>query len=216
MIIKEIIVMIIADILTTLYQSFWFALVLSILLMILYSYVYYSADMKNGLKDIFCIWCRHFKTEPFLKKLFFLTFYISMVLFRTLINRKLWPDPLSNVMGGWWIWTTGIDGNQVLTTECFENLILMLPFSLLLLWTMGEKITGEKAGAGKIIWKGLQSAFLFSLTIELLQLLLRLGTFQISDLVYNTLGGGAGGACYYLVRKLLSAKKSHGKHRLYK
>ena len=40
--------------------------------------------------------------------------YVSMVLFRTLINRKFWLDPLSNVMGGWWIWTTGIDGNQAL------------------------------------------------------------------------------------------------------
>lgn len=198
MITKELINMVIADILTTVYQSFWFAFLLSVLFMFLSLYACRPAGAGKGIKAAF------------------LVFYTSMVLFRTLINRKLWPDPLSNVMGGWWIWTTGIDGNQVLTTECFENLILMLPFSLLLLWTMGEKITGEKAGAGKIIWKGLQSAFLFSLTIELLQLLLRLGTFQISDLVYNTLGGGAGGACYYLVRKLLSAKKSHGKHRLYK
>lgn len=38
-----------------------------------------------------------------------------------------------------------------------------------------------------------------SLTIELLQLFLRLGTFQISDLFFNTIGGLAGGIIYFLV-----------------
>ena len=39
-------------------------------------------------------------------------------------------------------------------------------------------------------------AFLFSLTIEFLQLFLRLGTFQLSDLCYNTFGGAIGGVSY--------------------
>ena len=41
-------------------------------------------------------------------------------------------------------------------------------------------------------------AFLFSLTIEFLQLFLRLGTFQLSDLCYNTLGGAMGGVLYWM------------------
>ena len=52
---------------------------------------------------------------------------------------------------------------------------------------------------GKIILKSIQIAFLSSLTIELLQLFLRLGTFQISDLFFNTIGGLAGGIIYFLV-----------------
>ena len=32
-------------------------------------------------------------------------------------------------------------------------------------------------------------AFIFSVSIEMLQLLLRLGTFQLSDIFYNTVGG---------------------------
>lgn len=40
--------------------------------------------------------------------------------------------------------------------------------------------------------------FLFSLTIEFLQLFLRLGTFQLSDLCYNTLGGAIGGVLYWM------------------
>lgn len=63
--------------------------------------------------------------------------------------------------------------------------------------------TGEgtrmKTIIGKIILKSIQIAFLSSLTIELLQLFLRLGTFQISDLFFNTIGGLAGGIIYFLV-----------------
>ena len=39
----------------------------------------------------------------------------------------------------------------------------------------------------------------FSFMIEFTQLLFHLGTFQISDLTYNTLGGAVGGVIYYLV-----------------
>lgn len=37
--------------------------------------------------------------------------------------------------------------------------------------------------------------------IEMLQLLLRLGTFQLSDIFYNTVGGLIGGVCYFGVMK---------------
>ena len=39
---------------------------------------------------------------------------------------------------------------------------------------------------------------IFSFLIEFTQLLFHLGTLQISDLTYNTLGGAVGGVIYYL------------------
>lgn len=42
----------------------------------------------------------------------------------------------------------------------------------------------------------------FKRMIEMLQLLLRLGTFQVSDIVYNTLGGMLGGLCYIVGKKV--------------
>lgn len=42
--------------------------------------------------------------------------------------------------GGWWIWNTQPDGTVTLTTECFENIALMLPFTFLLMWTAKEKL----------------------------------------------------------------------------
>lgn len=49
-----------------------------------------------------------------------------------------------------------------------------------------------------IVGKSTQVAFIFSLTIEFLQLFLRLGTFQFSDIFYNTLGGCLGGIVYWI------------------
>lgn len=108
-----------------------------------------------------------------------------------------WMNPLSDVMGGWGIWET-VNGERQLTTECIENVIMMVPFSAVVMWTFDEKI-GK--GWKKILWYSGKIAFCFSLTIEMLQLLLRLGTFQLSDIFYNTVGGLIGGLMYYGIMK---------------
>lgn len=53
----------------------------------------------------------------------------------------------------------------------------------------------------KILWDSGKTALIFSVSIETLQLLLRLGTFQLSDIFYNTVGGVIGGLMYYGIRK---------------
>ena len=73
-------------------------------------------------------WYQKFKESVFFRKLFLLFFVTSMILFRTLLNRNLWMNPLSKVMGGWGIWET-VNGEQKLTTECIESVIMMGPFS---------------------------------------------------------------------------------------
>ena len=90
------------------------------------------------------------------------------------------------------------DGEQKLTTECIENVIMMVPFSAVVMWTFEEKM--EK-GWKKILWQSGRIAFSFSVSIEMLQLLLRLGTFQLSDIFYNTVGGVLGGLVYYVAMK---------------
>ena len=101
-------------------------------------------------------------------------------------------------MGGWGIWET-VNGERKLTTECIENVIMMVPFSLAVMWTFQGKMGN---GWKKILWQSGKIAFIFSVVIEMLQLLLRLGTFQLSDIFYNTVGGVIGGACYWGVMKI--------------
>ena len=151
----------------------------------------------KGWKSAIVTWYQKFKESVFFRKLFFLSLVTSLVLFRTLLNRNLWMNPLSDVMGGWGIWET-VNGEQKLTTECIENVIMMVPFSSVAMWTFGEKIGN---GWKKILWQSGKIAFIFSVSIEMLQLLLRLGTFQLSDIFYNTVGGVLGGLVYYGIVK---------------
>ena len=122
-----------------------------------------------------------------------------MILFRTLLNRNLWLNPLSNVMGGWGIWET-VNGEQKMTTECIENVIMMPPFTSIVMWTFQDKVGSDWK---KILWQSGEIAFIFSVNIEMLQLLLRLGTFQLSDIFYNTVGGVVGGLVYYGIVKAI-------------
>ncbi len=173
---------ILTNILTALYEPFGFSLLLSFLAMFFYLYAYESIGAGKGWKIAIMTWYQKFKESVFFRKLFFLAFVTSLILFRTLLNRQLWMNPLSDVMGGWGIWGT-VNSEQKLTTECIENVIMMVPFSSVVMWTFQEKM--EK-GLKKILWQSGKITFCFSVSIEMLQLLLRLGTFQLSDIFYNT------------------------------
>lgn len=188
---------ILTNILTALYEPFGFSLLLSFWAMFFYLYAYEPTAAGKGWKNAIVTWYQKFKESVFFRKLFFLAFVTSMILFRTLLNRNLWLNPLSDVMGGWGIWET-VNGEQKLTTECIENLIMMVPFSSVVAWTFEEKIG---SGLKKILWQSGKIAFVFSLMIEMLQLLLRLGTFQLSDIFYNTVGGVLGGLMYCALMK---------------
>ena len=87
-----------------------------------------------------------------------------------------------------------IDENKCV--HCYQ--CMMVPFSAVSAWTFGEKIGN---GWKKILWQNGKIAFIFSISIEMLQLLLRLGTFQLSDIFYNTVGGVLGGLMYCAVMK---------------
>ena len=188
---------ILTNILTALYEPFGFSLLLSFLVMFFYLYAYEPTAAGRGWKNAIVTWYQKFKESVFFRKLFLLAFVTSMILFRTLLNRNLWMNPLSDVMGGWGIWET-VNGERQLTTECIENMIMMVPFSAVVMWTFEEKLGN---GWKKILWYGGKITFGFSLMIEMLQLLLRLGTIQLSDIFYNTVGGMIGGLMYYGIMK---------------
>lgn len=187
---------IISSVLTALYQPFWFSLLTAVLLLFLYLY-----GTEHGWKEAFRRWLNTFKTSTTFRKLFFLSFYTMMILMRTLLNRNMWANPVSNVFGSWGLYNE--DGE--LTTEAIENVMLMLPFIVLLLWTFRDRLQ-DKVSLSSIVWVGAKFSFLFSVSIEFLQLFLRLGTFQLSDIFYNTLGGLFGGLIYYIGYKMKHRK----------
>ena len=156
---------IVSNILISLYQPFWFAVLLSVFVLFFYLFSYDSSNAGKGWKESCKAWIEKFRFDVVFRKLFFLTFFTVLILFRTLLNRSMWANPV------------------------------------LLMWTAKEKLI-KHLNIKNIILKCTQVAFLFSVCIEFLQLFLRLGTFQLSDIFYNTFGGCLGGMAYGVCWKL--------------
>ena len=185
---------VITDILTAFYQPFWFALLLTVVFMFAYKY---NSNLKEALKK----WITWFKNEEQFRRVFYLAFYTVIVLFRTLFDRTLFENPLSNVMGEWRFYDE-VNGQLVFNANVPENILLLLPFIVLLFVSFKEKLFKDKVTILKVLGHSFVISFLSSLTIETLQLLLHLGTWQLSDLFYNTVGGAAGGMIYFICYKI--------------
>ena len=181
----------IKEILTLIYTSLGFSLCLAILFMFAYLYV-----KDKGLKNTIKMWLVQFKESRQFRGTFLIALYVAMVAFRTLFNRNLWLNPLSNVMGGWWIYNS----KGEFTAEAFLNLVMLMPLTFLIFFYHGKHIFPEKK-LFKILLLSVKISFLTSISIEFLQLMLRLGTVQISDIVYNTLGGIIGGIFYFILKR---------------
>lgn len=96
----EVLAKILRNILTALYEPFGFSLLISFLAMFFYLYAYEPIHAGKGWKNAIVTWYQKFKESVFFRRLFFLAFVTSLILFRTLLNRQLWMNPLSDVMGG--------------------------------------------------------------------------------------------------------------------
>lgn len=183
----ELLSKIVKNVLTALYETSGFSIILAFLFMFFFHFI-----KKHGIKGSLKWWGGRFKKSTEFRRVFLLAFYTAMILFRTLLNRNLWLNPLSEVLEGWWIYENG-----ELVTDPIENMMLFIPFTMLLLWAFRDKLLQEKQ-LKFILWQSVKVTFLFSLSIETLQLFLRLGSFQVSDLVYNTLSGAIGGLFYWI------------------
>ena len=155
------------------------------------------------MRKVFLTWIDFFKESLMFRKVFLLAFCTAMILLKTIFNRSIWIDPLGKLFENWWIY----DKYGRLSVEPLENVILFMPFTILLLWTFGEKLIGEELTLKKIIKVTAKITGVFSLSVELFQLIFFVGTFQLSDLVYNILGGVIGGIIYYAGVKIKERMK---------
>ena len=191
---------VISNTLTAIYQPFWFSVILTVFILFFYLYAY-GPQNNGGIKNAIKIWIVEFKSSIYFRKLFVFVFFAVLILFKTLLNRDMWANPVSNVLGNWGIWKINSSGDIELSTECIENLMLMIPFVFLYQWLKSGNDTTTKKKKN-IILNSVKMGFLFSLSIEFLQLFLRLGTFQLSDIFYNTVGGLIGGLMFLIFSRV--------------
>lgn len=112
----------------------------------------------------------------------------------TIIGRSIDYDPLSQVFTGWKVvkmWDTW-------NFDALYNILMFIPYTLLLYmgWPHFLSIGDQWP---EVIRQSIKISFLSSLFIETTQLIFSCGTFQLSDLTYNTISGVIGGLIYFVV-----------------
>ncbi len=101
--------------------------------------------------------------------------------------------PLAYLWAGWNPFTG--DLNQTWNTIAFIPIGTTIYF-------YAKNVHGKKIHSITCVWLSTLIALATSLVIETTQLVFKIGTFQISDLFYNTLGGLLGALIFVLIRKI--------------
>lgn len=80
------------------------------------------------------------------------------------------------------------------------NVLAFAPFGALIRWVRNKKTK---------FWTATAYTFFFSLCIETLQLVTKVGVFDIDDIILNTMGGMLGYFCYYVLASIDRRKRKN-------
>lgn len=120
--------------------------------------------------------------------------YVALVLWFTVFMRTPWfHEPQLELFWSYKKWIAGDWGSG---WQILGNIAMFAPFGFLL--------SGTMASHRKKCLAVFVAGFLFSVTIEVLQLKLLRGTFEYDDIFNNTLGALSGYLAYKLLEKLLN------------
>lgn len=123
-------------------------------------------------------------------RLAFLT-YIFFVLNLTILNRTSHiEEPLAKFTEGIFL----VDEDGTLHAEGVENVIMLIP--MIPLFVLSGITHSMK------IWQAFAMSFCSSAFIEVIQLIFHIGYTQVSDILFNTLGGMIGWCIYFVVHRI--------------
>lgn len=175
----------IIEIMRTIFHSLPNALCLAMLLLIINRQIVHkkNCDISNGhiLVDVLFL------------------FYISLLTSITLLTRNYQPDPFVDVKGKWFLkYKSGSwhRGN-------IENILLFVPLCPLV---MAKYNNNDKLKF--ILGKGLILSISVTGIVEVLQIVLHRGTFQLTDMFFNSVGGVIGLVGYMVVNRLFQSRKT--------
>lgn len=140
----------------------------------------------------------------YLLSVFCFLLYCSVLISSTVTSRfRLGAqEPFSDVFGGWGFTET----KYFYDFSPMWNVIMFLPACALIYFFIKSALTKAVSDKGLMI-ASTCFGFGFSLIIENLQILTKTGTFQFSDLFYNTLGALLGAIIFIFIKKRISNKK---------
>ncbi len=186
------------DVFYSIYQYLGFGLIFAVICMIALPEVEYE-----GLKKCLIHQWHKLRTDKITRYKFAFFTILFMVLSRTLICRNIWQCPWENIIGEWGIFTS--DGT--LNTEGMLNVFLFVPLAYFGVLGFCQQDDLDK----EILFNIVKTSFGFSCLIEICQLFFRVGTFQLSDIFQNTLGGFIGVAVWAMQQKIMKRRRKNMK-----
>ena len=186
------------DVFYSIYQYLGFGLIFAVICMIALPEVEHK-----GLKKCLIHQWQKLRTDKITRYKFAFFTILFMVLSRTLICRNIWQCPWENIIGELGVFAS--DGT--LNTEGMLNVLLFVPLAY-----FGVLGFFQQDGLDKeILFNIVKTSFVFSCLIEICQLFLRVGTFQLSDIFQNTLGGFIGVAVWAVQQKIMKRGRNNMK-----
>lgn len=88
------------------------------------------------------------------------------------------------------VYWRAIDNPFMVLINLLGNVVAFVPFGALIRWVINRKLRWYQA----VLY-----TFFFSLCVELLQLVAKVGVFDVDDIILNTLGGLIGFWVYYIL-----------------
>ena len=122
-------------------------------------------------------------------KIIILGICVFAVFYETLLTRTH-PYAKNYNLELFWSYKLAIAGNRELAKEIILNILLYIPLGFM----MPAVFSKSRA------WKLILTMFIFSVFIETLQLVTRLGLFEFDDMFDNTLGGIIGLIAYGVLK----------------
>ena len=134
---------------------------------------------------IFCVFQKMVHHKKKTKEIWFLIMfaaYIAMLLSATLIKRSYVENPLEKVWEGWSVVKVG-HSRPYWNFDPLLNVFLLSPLTFFVSHLRRKKMSRLEF----VIW-ALKLGLFVSLFIECSQVFFHRGTFQVADIVYNSLG----------------------------
>lgn len=102
------------------------------------------------------------------------------------------------------IYWRAIDDPFLVLANLMGNVIAFIPFGALIRWVINRSVRWYQV---------VGYTFLLSLSVELLQLIAKVGVFDVDDLLLNTFGGLVGFWIYYLLKVIDQRREKRDKRK---
>lgn len=180
----------ISMILNELYQHAGESIIMAILITVC------MQDIEDyGIKKLFLKTANRISKDKNFRMKGYTALYVSLLAFETILGRSRLDAPLINVIGNW----------SFRNFDNAENILLFIPFGILFSWHLKRDKTSM--GYIKIAFSISLLTVIVSISIELMQFIFSFGTFQLTDIMMNWLGGTVGTIIFCITKMMDRSNK---------